>query len=224
MTNKYRQNDQHNRRVYHLAHCNMRLRQRYGLEMSPEDYDKMCRMFQNGNVVGARDDGNGHTEGWVRFKDTWVCASYKRASGMVGTIMPAPPPLILDAVKSIDPEDFNRKVNEAAKKGALALLESALKAEKKPKWYPPPAPTPPNLDRRDTSWYKTQMKEVQRLLKNSLVVEAAELLDAVASLPGTFSPSQEPEKAEQLIKARIEHERKQKEQRLDLLAASGKGF
>lgn len=138
------------RRIYHLSHCIMRLRHRYGLNMDATDYDAFCEQFRKGDVQGARPDDKGHIEGWIRFKDTWVCMSYIPSSRLVGTIMPCPPPLVSEelakkAAKSAaqptvapawlkDERRINQQIGERAKKMAYTLYEQAMSSGKCPKW------------------------------------------------------------------------------------------
>lgn len=142
--------DRKARRIYHLSHCIMRMKHRYGLTMDDADYDLFCETFRRGEAQGAKPDDKGHIEGWIKFKDTWVCMSYVVSLNLIGTIMPAPPPLVFEEVAKKaakdaakpketpewlkDEQRVNKLVGERAKKMAYTLFDQAMSHGKAPKW------------------------------------------------------------------------------------------
>lgn len=229
----------------------MRMKHRYGLSMDDADYDEFCRAFAAGEAQGCRTDDMGNIEGWLRFKDTWVCMSYKPTTRFIGTIMPCPPPLVLkeqaehaarSAAQPAQPPSWlkneaevNRRIADGAKAMAVRLYEQAMNSDKAPKWLQrqllagadgtvsksfqeeanrfaekmekTKLAADPAVKRADVSWYKGKLNDARQLLKQGQLFEAACLLDAVASLPASFYPSQDPKKAEAMVKERMERER-----------------
>ena len=128
----------------------MRMKHRYDLTMDAQDYDFFCEQFKTGNIQGGRPDDKGHIEGWIKFKDVWVCMSYVPSMQLVGTIMPCPPALVFDelakraakdAAKPLvapawleDEKRINQQIGERAKKMAYTLFDQAMSAGKAPKW------------------------------------------------------------------------------------------
>lgn len=239
--------------MYHLSHCMMRMRHRYGLDMDAADYDSFCDAFASGKAQSCRTDSHGRVEGWLQFKGTWVCMSYLPAERFVGTVMPCPPPLVLEeaarhAARSAakpaatpawlrDEEEVNRRVSERAKSMAYSLFEGAVNGGKVPKWlqkkllegeatarvsarmrqdadaYAEAVRSTkdgmcPETRKADVSWFKRKINEARGLLWEGRVLDAACLLDGVSALAGSFKPSREPERAEELVRQQAERNRR----------------
>lgn len=142
--------DRHSRRIYHLSHCIMRMKHRYDLSMDDADYESFCQQFRKSEALGIRPDGKGHIEGWIKFKEKWVCMSYIPGLNLIGTIMPAPPPLVFDEVAKRaakdaakpkeapewlkDEQHVNKLIAERAKKMAYTMFDQAMSHGKAPKW------------------------------------------------------------------------------------------
>jgi hypothetical protein len=69
----------------------MRLRFRYGVELSLDEYRKLCNRFKERSIANVRFNHMGDIEGWVEIKGVWVCAHFKVAEGLIASFMPAPP-------------------------------------------------------------------------------------------------------------------------------------
>src|ERR1035437_7744964 len=125
------------RRIYHLSHCIMRMKHRYGLDMDAEGYDALCKQFEAGEALGVREDDKRHREGWLQFKGTWVCLSYTPSLRLIGTVMPCPPPLVLEELakrpKKVEVQQ-NQLNDEQIKRAAHELFKQAMNAGKAPKW------------------------------------------------------------------------------------------
>lgn len=125
------------RRIYHLAHCIMRMRHRYGLDLDAEGYDTLCSQFEKGKALGVREDDKRNREGWLQFKGSWVCVSYIPSLRLIGTIMPSPPPLVLEAQsqpQNNNPIQQSQLNDEQIKRAAHAMFTQAMNAGKMPKW------------------------------------------------------------------------------------------
>lgn len=220
--------------LYHFSHCNMRLRHRYGIEMTPEEFHALGALFKQKKVPNIRKDYAGHEEGWVKLRETWICVSYSPSKGCIGTVMPSPPPAIFDEVDrqaktrlpgepaKVKPEKNKAEALELKSKAmALQLLKQALAAGKVPKWIRnieggdrlvPEAvaqqklsPDQPSAETKmkDIGWFKGKIGQAAKLLKHDNPFEAMVLLDAVASLPRSFHPGQNPEEAERILARRM---------------------
>ena len=222
------------RRLYHYAHCNMRLRHRYGIEMSLEEFDALSALFRSKKVPDTRIDSVGNVEGWVKLRETWICVSYRPGLQMIGTVMPAPPPAVfnevMEQVKTRAPPapakpPQKEPKEDKIKRAARLLMEQAMEAGKKPRWLRsegeivPPVPVvtaptvPPQVKLVDVAWYKRKIGIAGDLLKKGKAFEAALLLRAVAGLPRSARPGQAPEEAERLVEADMASERENLAQR-----------
>lgn len=129
--------DRASRRIYHLSHCIMRMKHRYGLDLNAEDYDGLCKQFSKGEAIGVREDDKRHREGWLQFKGTWVCLSYIPSLKLIGTVMPCPPPRVLEEMakgaKGAEVQQHQLR-DETVKRAAFDLFQQAMMAGKTPKW------------------------------------------------------------------------------------------
>jgi len=93
MKNETKEERKQAKLLYHFMHCLSRLRHRYDLEMTMEEYEALCHKFRSNSVPNTRKDNTGNIEGWLEFKGKLVCFSYMPDSQLIGTVMPAPPPI-----------------------------------------------------------------------------------------------------------------------------------
>ena len=75
----------------HFVHALSRLRYRYDLDMSLEEYRQLSRDAKAGKGKGACRDELGSLEIWMPFKGRWVCAAFKPGADTISTFLPAPP-------------------------------------------------------------------------------------------------------------------------------------
>ena len=201
--------DAHAREAYHYLHCNMRLRHRYGLEMTLEEYQALSEQFRTRRgLVNPRTDDRGNLEAWVQFKGTWVCASYRPGLRLVGTIMPAPPVFPSEeaqrAARLANQVEALTKENEALREAVssyqsrLAKTENSLTAAHQ---------SITGVTRADVTWFKRRMQDAEGYLKSGEVLEAFLTLNAAVSLPRGFRPSADPEASQREMEARVASER-----------------
>lgn len=75
------------------VHANMRLRTRYGVELTFDRYVELSEQFRKGQVEGARRNHIGDLEGWVEVQDgVLACAYWHARDGQIGTFFAPPPP------------------------------------------------------------------------------------------------------------------------------------
>lgn len=110
MKNETKEERKRAKLLYHFMHCLGRLRQRYDLEMTMEEYEALCHKFRCNNVLNTRKDNIGNVEGWLEFKGKLVCFSYMPDAKLIGTVMPAPPPVegVNQKPKFIEPNEALR--------------------------------------------------------------------------------------------------------------------
>lgn len=80
------------------AHANLRLRTRYDMEITIEEWYRLGQMFRRGQVHGARKNHVGDIEGWVLVGDVPVCCYYSEQHQCVKTFYAPPPPLPTTAI------------------------------------------------------------------------------------------------------------------------------
>jgi hypothetical protein len=127
MKNETKEDRKQAKLIYHYTHCLSRLRHRYGLEMTMEEYQNLCGLFRRNQVEGTRKDNLGNIEGWVEFKGMWVCLSYMPDAQLIGTVMPCPPPQAAAALGK-------NAVRDLVEERARQMLKLAMESEKPPKW------------------------------------------------------------------------------------------
>ena len=169
---------------YRYMHCNMRLRHRYGMEMSIDEFRALCTACARGKLAGARVDPKGHVEGWLQLRGTWICVSYKPWEQLLGTVMPSPPPRPNVApLVSETKAQLSVKMNEAVHAEAQRMLHHAMKSEQRPKWVGKFLPALQSVRAR---WSPVHLKRLPELFAKD-PLEAWLYLDALASLPPSSS-------------------------------------
>lgn len=207
-------------------HANMRLRLRYGIEISIEDYIQLCADFGRGKGVYGRrvSPASGDEEGWVKIGDTWVCAHYKARERLIATFMPCPPLLVtaeiaakLAAEGKLSAEGVGAKTpimppSEASAAG-VARSDSQQQAartrrEKRREKHEEEVKALTEARKEDLSWFKITLGRVRDRIRQGFPGEAADIADAAASLPRNFHPGANPEETERVMARRIDQERK----------------
>ena len=138
----------------HYMHAAMRLRYRYGLEMSIEEYESLTsQVVTRRDVFGYRCDELGNVDAWVMFKGKLVCAAMKAGTSVITTFMPAPPHV--DQPKAEAPEDVAKLQAEV-----LALRKSLSASDKR--FSELATATPSGALMREVELSKRQMREFRR--------------------------------------------------------------
>ncbi len=105
------------------AHANLRLRTRYGMEITINEWYRLGQMFRRGQVNDARKNHIGDLEGWVLVNDVAVCCYYSNRHGCVKTFYAPPPPM-----------------------PTVAAVTAKVLKKKKKEPSPPPPPPPPKKE------------------------------------------------------------------------------
>lgn len=148
-------------------HCNMRLRTRYGLEMSIEEFRELCDLFKRRNVVNLRTTELGDLEGWVNLRGTWVCGHFKPREGFIASFMPAPPPApILDGSGQVLDVKSHQRFQQHMK-----VLEEQRRVRE-----------------LDVAWFKARMHDARQAIRHGLYDDAVRILEHATSLPKGAHP------------------------------------
>lgn len=169
--------DREARRAYRYIHAAARLRFRYGVEITREEYDELCERFRTGYVAGARENAFGDREGWVEIRGVWACAHYKRREGVIATFMPAPPPkpMAAEPPPPPPPAPKPKKAKQPASRAGMA--ETIVQLQELVR-----------LRGEDVAWFKRRILDAAGLLKSGLAAEAYVLLDQATRLRKTDHP------------------------------------
>ncbi len=197
--------------AYRFAHANMRLRDRYGVEMTREKFEYLSANFSN-VAQDIRKNGRGDFEGWVEVQaGIWACAAYKPSQGLIGTFFPCPPPRLGRSAKSTpDTDDALEKMTARARGAERELSKAASRVaelERGPRQQPPTPNASKPLDEPERAelarlrritigpgsyanvhrWTRRRLSVVAELLKEGRSVAALLLADGLASIPGKMS-------------------------------------
>jgi hypothetical protein len=114
------------------AHANMRLRTRFGMEITIDEWDRLGAIFQSGKVLGAVKNHVGDVEGWVKVNETLVCCYYSTKHMCVKTFYAPPPPLPTD-IPSVNGMVVDAKVvkTRSKKDNPMAADERVAALQKK---------------------------------------------------------------------------------------------
>jgi hypothetical protein len=211
------------------AHAVMRLRHRYGLDMTLEQYRQLSDDARAGRGKGCRDDEAGNRDIWVKFKGRWVSACIRAGSDTISTFLPPPPDLPPEALaapasnvvalvpsapaprptRTLTDEadaranklqlDLDHVLHELGKAQHRALQAEANEALMRQKADDRAAllvqtQAASGRHKRQASRLKRGCTEAVRLLGVGAVLDAAGLLDGLASMPQDADPdSWEPE-------------------------------
>lgn len=74
----------------HYAHAVLRLRHRYGLHMTFEEYLNLSKAVHRSPTKRVDDAGN--IDAWVEHQGVMVCACLNAGAVTISTFLPAPPP------------------------------------------------------------------------------------------------------------------------------------
>lgn len=78
--------------VRRFVHANARLRTRWGMELTWEEYEEVNKRFRlNSGIKGRQVNSRGDIEGWVKIKDKQIPCVFSVKDGVVATFF-APPP------------------------------------------------------------------------------------------------------------------------------------
>ena len=166
-------------------HSNMRLKARYNIEITYEEYIELCKKIQKGKAEGTVTAYDGHNkEAWIKVKDQWVCAQYKTSEKLICTFLPVPPPNIADeAYKQFSPVD----------KGQATTAKIMAAASKMVKNGTAPIPKDTAVSREDLIYLREQIKDaVALIMQNHDVKGAVVLLDAISKVPLKMLPYSDP--------------------------------
>jgi len=75
----------------HYAHAVLRLRHRYGLDMTMQEYLVLSEDAKAGRGQGLLVDDTGARDIWLHFKGRWICAAMKPGAKTISTFLPPPP-------------------------------------------------------------------------------------------------------------------------------------
>ncbi len=170
-------------------HVQQRLRFRYGLEITMEEYLDLCAQFSDGRARGVRPDERDELEGWVLHKGTWVAAKYMRATRLITTVLPT--------MEGRPDEEISRYRKELA--GLHKKLEEVRAKPQVP--ATPPGPRRQavlhaleearSVAKKDAVWFKQQCVDALRHLKQGRPDEASAVLDAACRLPKNAHPGKD---------------------------------
>lgn len=182
---------------YRFAHANMRLRDRYDVEITREKYESLSVNFST-CARGIRRNSRGDFEGWVEVqKGIWACAAWKPDHRLIGTFLPCPPPLPKSGGAA--PEDVSElQAKLDAKKAAYVMalahvnrLQQQLNLKGDgTRWL------------RTLGWLKTRIQDVRWMVEAKQYDGAQYVLDALASLPQKFDPTADESATAKLVEER----------------------
>ncbi len=173
-----------------------------------EEYLALCAQFKRRDILNPRVDTLGNVEGWVKFKDVWICASYMPDSDLIGTVMPAPPGNIAELVSK---QELQRLIKEEAQKEATELVKKTAASGDKPKWFKETSSENPTTKHSaehlrgafttaDVIWIKERIREALLNLERDERWEGMTLLKALVGMPRQLKPAAEEQAAENFIK------------------------
>lgn len=178
------------------AHANMRLKTRYGMEISFEEWRALGDLFRRNDpkVQSPRKNHVGDVEGWVKINGIWVCCYYSSYRSCISTFYARPPDLVetpkskAEVLKDLEKRKARcraacAKVLNDAQARASEIIKEA-KARKVQVLQASQA-----SDAKDAGWFKVRMYEVLQLIQSGQLHEAANLAEAVAYLPRSMRPS-----------------------------------
>ncbi len=183
------------------AHSNMRLKTRFNMEVTIEEWHRIGGLFRNGMVEGARKNHVGDVEGWVNFSKRTGCVKtfYASPPPMPG----APPPTkeereTIDALKAklISQEAQIRHLGDI-----VADMQSEQHAKKKAR---ADALVATSFAKQDLKWFKSMhdlliIRQRRHLSARELWL-AAKVLNAI---PNNMHPGKDPDLALEFIHEQI---------------------
>ncbi len=166
-------------RAFDFAHANMRLRTRYGIEMSMQEWEHLNRMFAQSSpkIVNPRKNHVGDVEGWVEIGDVWVCAYWSVQRGTVSTFFARPPDIAAAPPKPAPkPAPIVQVVCDCEKHKVRGEL--VAKANQRAR-----------IATDDVAWFKARCIDIARVVNAGAVDDAADMLSALGAIPKTISPT-----------------------------------
>ena len=194
---------------YRYLHCRNRARTRYGIDLTPEQYDNLCSAFQSpGDGIWRTDTGD--LEGWLPLGDSLVLAHYRPAEGLILTLLDPPD----------DTVDLDLSILEVSSRERSLLVELRKAREELKKirtfriWdqqagrdfligdyviYLKNKIMGASMAQDVGTWYKSQINKSLKYIKDGDLDMARALLVCIASAPVGFDPTQDPKKASELL-------------------------
>lgn len=199
------------------AHANMRLRTRFDMEITIEEWHRLGDLFRKKKINGVRRNHVGDQEGWVVINGTPVCCYYSAQHGCVKTFYASAPPMPTEsnikATKVRPPAPVVKVVTVVtpAPTPPMPKVEStdpkavAAKARKKERFESHMLERSDGVYRRDLRWFKGIVTSTIR--REWSRDEVWFFLSSLISLPENLHPSLQPEKALAFIKEGVEGKR-----------------
>jgi len=116
------------------AHANIRLKLRYDLDITLEEYQAANEKFrQRKGVEGLRQNHKGDLEGWIEIRpDVWVAALFSARDSVIATFFAPPPPRIAVTKEKATEKPTEKSVSDLVEKAvqsALAQQRGNMKKE-----------------------------------------------------------------------------------------------
>ncbi len=193
--------------VYRYMHANMRLRIRYGVEISADEYNELCQIMATGCGQGRREEGD-VVEAWLEVKpNVWAAAVFRKSEGCIVTFMPSPPP-ISNVRQQISANQLNMLVQEEAKKHAKQKIKEALEQGYVEDLYAESGVIHEERKRysnRDVNWMIGQIKESLDLAKYGYLSDALARIEAVSSIKLHERPTSHVATTEETLNADVQY-------------------
>lgn len=202
---------------YRYLHCRMRLQERYGLEITQDEYQKLSDRFARDGWPGQWRTDTGAVEAWIEYKQALVCAHYRPNEQLITTFQ-KPPPIEEEYVtphsgteeSKVDRQakELNRllKLNEELHRrsdfkavATIRELGSKINVLRDQLNQLQQQRVVVNKLDREIGWYKQRVNDAVGLLKTEKVIQGVALLEALVGLPKGFRSQLDPKKATQLV-------------------------
>ncbi len=187
--------------LYRYMHANMRLRLRYGVEISADEYTELCRLMGTGCGRGRREEGD-MVEAWLEIKpDVWAAAVYRKSESCIVTFMPMPP---ADIVPHINSVELDKLVTAKAQK----LVEARIKSIQKDMNLVVDGEVPRKYATKDVNWLIDGLKESLDLARYGYLSDALARMEVILSIDLTKRPTSHVATTEEVVTSNSQYLKK----------------